>query len=284
MTAISTANFTPLDATREPLLREHAQAVFQDRLLTPGSRSAEDRGEETERPGALLRTGAIDPPPAVLRLRPSRDVFGRVIQPARVWLHAEGTLAVEGEKAIQLPRKWLSKLVVGDVIAFSDARESRRRMRITDVDETGCWAALVKTAYLVPGVTLNLKKRHGRKRSARIMDVTRKASQRIKLREGDTLILTRDADSGRPALMNASGEIRAPATIGCTSPGIFETLTAGDPIGFGEGKIGGIVDAVEADALHVRITYAPGGAKLKSDTLIDLPYRYASLARGRLSN
>src|SRR5262245_60771759 len=39
--------------------------------------------------GPKLRTGPIEPGPAVVRVRPHRDVYGRVTAPARVWLTAE---------------------------------------------------------------------------------------------------------------------------------------------------------------------------------------------------
>lgn len=221
--------------------------------------------------GPKLRTGLIDPAPAVLRLRPNRDVFGRVVTPARVWLHHGEHLPAQEQQAIQVPRKWLCSLLVGDVIALSDARESRRRMRITEVSDNGCWAALDKTAYLVPGVTLNLKKRNGRKKSARVLDVSRKPAQSIKLKEGDILLLTRDARSGRSAMLDQSGQVKAPATIGCTLPSVFADVKVGEPIWFDDGKIGGTIQTVEPDALHVLINHAPGGAKLKSDKGINLP-------------
>ena len=221
--------------------------------------------------GPKLRTGMIDPAPAVLRLRPSRDVFGRVITPARVWLHHGERNPAEEEQAIQVPRKWLCNLVEGDVIAFSDARESRRRMWITEVNDNGCWASLDKTAYVVPGVTLNLKKRNGRKKSARVVDVSRKPAQSIKLNEGDVLLLTRDVHSGRGAILGESGQIKAPATLGCTLPTVFENVKVGEPVWFDDGKIGGVIQTVETDALHVLINHAPGGAKLKSDKGINLP-------------
>ena len=39
--------------------------------------------------GPKLRTGPLEPGPAVVRIRPSRDAFGRVTAPARVWLTFE---------------------------------------------------------------------------------------------------------------------------------------------------------------------------------------------------
>jgi pyruvate kinase len=274
MTAIQPADFNTFDDSREHLLHDPVLPTHKRDLLEHGRPMIPPRSTVTDLSGPTLRTGAIEPPPAVLRLRPTRDVFGRVVMPARVWLHAGEHGIVEGVKAIQLPRKWLSKLVVGDVIGFSDARESRRRMRIIEATETGCWATLEKTAYVVPGVTLNLKKRDGRKKCARIVDVTRKSKQSIKLRQGDVLMLTRDVHSGRPAVIDRSGDTTTPARIGCTSPSVFVTVETGTLLWFDGGKIGGVVETVEPDALHVRIAHAAGGARLKSDTSIELKNRW----------
>ena len=38
--------------------------------------------------GPKLRTGPLEPGPAVVKVRPTRDAFGRVTRPARVWLSA----------------------------------------------------------------------------------------------------------------------------------------------------------------------------------------------------
>lgn len=221
--------------------------------------------------GPKLRTGMIDPAPAVVRIRPSRDVFGRVTTPAKVWLY-KGESSYSAEiPTVKLPGKWLSQLKVDDVVAFRDAREYKRRMQIAQVTDTGCWAELHKTAYLVPGMTLNLKKRKGRKKSARVLDVSRKQEQSIKLREGDRLVLTHDAHTGRPAVFDKLGNVSKPATVGCTLASVFEDIRVGEPIWFDDGKIGGIVETVEKEALHILINHAPGGAKLKSDKGINLP-------------
>ena len=39
--------------------------------------------------GPKLRTGPIEPGPAVIKCRPKRDVYGRVVAPARIWLTTE---------------------------------------------------------------------------------------------------------------------------------------------------------------------------------------------------
>ena len=40
--------------------------------------------------GPKLRTGPIEPGPAVVRCRPKRDLYGQVVTPARIWLTPGG--------------------------------------------------------------------------------------------------------------------------------------------------------------------------------------------------
>ena len=40
--------------------------------------------------GPKLRTGPIEPGPSVIKCRPKRDVYGRVVTPARIWLTPDG--------------------------------------------------------------------------------------------------------------------------------------------------------------------------------------------------
>ena len=41
--------------------------------------------------GPKLRTGPLEPGPAVVKVRPTRDAFGRVTQPARIWFSSQET-------------------------------------------------------------------------------------------------------------------------------------------------------------------------------------------------
>ena len=76
--------------------------------------------------GPKLRTGPIEPGPAVLKYRPQRDDFGRVVSPARIWLtpgsqpeHAPA----KADASIPVPAAWLAQTKPGDRVRFTDARE-----------------------------------------------------------------------------------------------------------------------------------------------------------------
>ena len=94
----------------------------------------------------------------------------------------------------------------------------------------------------------------------------------ISLQQGDLLILTRDLKPGRPATYDSGGQLLTPAVIGCTIPEVFDDVQSGEAIWFDDGKIGGIVEKVEAGQVFVRITRARfRGGKLRADKGINLP-------------
>ncbi|WP_095096013.1 pyruvate kinase [Pseudomonas sp. Irchel 3A5] len=220
--------------------------------------------------GPKLRTGQIQPGPAVLKLRPQRDEFGRIVTAAQVWLAEEPEVFSDDDYCLQMPGKWLKQLQVGDELAFRDARDSSRSLSIVEVTEQGCRAELRKTAYMIPGIELHLKKHRGRPKSERITGVPLR-EQSIVLKEGDVLLLSADASHGHPAVVDSTGKVLTPARIGCTLPEVFKDLRANEPVWFDDGKIGGRIQSVQADVVTIRITHAPGGAKLKSDKGINLP-------------
>jgi pyruvate kinase len=94
----------------------------------------------------------------------------------------------------------------------------------------------------------------------------------IRLGKGDLLALMRDLRPGRPATSDSGGRILTPATIGCTIPEVLDDVRSGEAVWFDDGKIGGVVDKVEAGRVLVRITQArPKGEKLRADKGINLP-------------
>jgi len=208
--------------------------------------------------GPKLRTGPLEPGPAVVRVRPHRDVLGRVTAPARVWLTSESSPHLPPSSAtacLQVPSGWLAHLRNGECVTFTDARDADRSLDIVDVTDRGCWAEATRTAYLVPGTILRHKHGNGKpsERHGRVGGIP-PSENTLSLQQGDLLILTRDLKPGRPATYDSHGAILTPAMIGCTIPEVFDDVHAGEPIWFDDGKIGAIVEKVENARVFVRIT------------------------------
>lgn len=224
--------------------------------------------------GPKLRTGPLEAAPAVIKIRPERDCYGRVIAPARVWLNAATTSRPPPSPAaasLSLPAAWPARLRVGAALNFLDARGSRRVMHVVDVGPDGVWAELAKTSYLVPGTALRRGRASG-KAAVGLVGAFTPAEQPIVLHAGDTLVIHRSLKRGHAASRDRRGRVLTPAAIGCTLPAVFEDARAGDAIWLDDGKIGGVIESIEPDRVRVRIERArEAGEKLRGDKGINLP-------------
>ena len=226
--------------------------------------------------GPKLRTGALEPGPPVLRIRPRRDVHGRVTAPARVWLtsaplpHPPPTPA---DAILTVPAKWLARLQAGDPLHLTDARDAKRSLTIIGVTRKGCWAEAMKTTYVVPGTVLihANETAPGDGREAAIGELPA-AEGVISLRQDDLLVVSRDLKPGRPATLDGEGRHLTLPEIGCTIPQVFDDARPGQSIWFDDGKIGGVIETIERKRVMVRITHARlRGEKLRGDKGINLP-------------
>lgn len=226
--------------------------------------------------GPKLRTGPIEPGPAVLRIKPKRDVCGRVISAAKVYLTSEdspynanaprGTL-------IPVPAKWLARLRIGATLQLTDARGAKRTLTVVEVGGSHCVAEAMKTTYIVPGTVLIHDQKGATKeeREAAVGGLP-PIEGTIFLQQCDLLVLTRNLNPGRAATIDPAGQTLTPAEIGCTMPEVFDDICQGESIWFDDGKIGGFVEKIGNEHILVRITQARlKGEKLRADKGINLP-------------
>jgi pyruvate kinase len=90
--------------------------------------------------------------------------------------------------------------------------------------------------------------------------------EHIRLFKGDRLLLV------RPEVLDQTAEDENLPVVSCAVPEVFRDVAAGQAIWFDDGKLGGVVDAVRASGLLVRLTHArPKGVKLRAGKGINLP-------------
>ncbi|HEX8405282.1 MAG TPA: pyruvate kinase [Duganella sp.] len=235
--------------------------------------------------GPKLRTGPMSSGPAVARVKPARDAYGRVTAPARLWLSDEAApkpAPAAAQACLGVPAAWLARLCAGDEVTLCDARDAKRTMTVVDKTLHGCWVELRQTAYIASDTVLRHRAAAGEGSKKERSETERSNSAAIAplpprenfilLHKDDLLTVTRDATPGRAGVSDDAGKARTPGVIGCTLPAIFDDVQAGEAIWFDDGKIGGTIVEAGPDALQVRITHArPNGAKLRADKGINFP-------------
>jgi len=229
--------------------------------------------------GPKLRTGPIADAPAVLKLKPTRDAFGRVIAKARLGLRPSGTsLPLAGAGVcIGADPEWLAGLRVGDHIAFSDARASRRRLTVINRQPHGVIVECAHTAYLTPETCLHLRRQGAAVRETLISDLPVRPGQ-LHLRRGDVLNLVARG-LGQDAGAAVKGRPTTNATIACTLPEALVHVRKGERIWFDDGRLGGVVRSAQAKCVTVEITEARDcGEHLAGDKGINLPDTRLDLA------
>ncbi len=222
--------------------------------------------------GPKIRTGPIQPGPAVIKISPARDPFGRLKAPARVWLTPEETPAAPptpADAVIPLTGRWLDGLALNERVSLTDASGARRHLTIVHRTDTGVWAECPKTIYLVPGMTLRPE---GEGTGSAVVGELEPSAGRIPVAADDMVMVRRDQAPGTAAVRDSAGRVLAPASIGCTLPEAFEHVEAGESIWFDDGRIGGVVERVFPSHLEVRIRQVKaGGDRLMADKGINLP-------------
>jgi pyruvate kinase len=237
--------------------------------------------------GPKLRTGPIEPGPAVIKCRPVRDVYGCVVTPARIWLTPSDNPEPAPESAAYIPlsARFLKQLRTGDTIQLRDACRAKRTLRISRILGRSCWAESRQTIYFKPGVQI-YGTSHAKAASDGVPKNMRTSvgdlpalPQVLLLKPGDTLIMERGSTLGRPAMYGKTGELIAPASIGISLPQMLDHVKAGEPVWLDDGKIGGVFRSVTSDGAIVEIVQArPEGEKLGAEKGINLPETRINIA------
>jgi pyruvate kinase len=230
--------------------------------------------------GPKLRTGEIADRPAVFKWKPHRDIYGKVVAPARIWLHFESDTApspAPADASLPVRGDWLEKVSSGDIIEFIDARGAARSLRIINQVGMGFWSESMQTAYITPGLELRLKRVLANGRSRHVshsgtVGTLASLPGSIHLNKGDQLTITREPLAGMPAQFDDNGNLLHTARIACSLPEVFINVQPGERILIDDGRIEGIIRNVSEAAIIVEITQArEGGEKLLSNKGINLP-------------
>jgi pyruvate kinase len=192
--------------------------------------------------GPKIRTGAIEPGPAVSKIRPSRDAYGRVTKPARILLRAKqsaGALGLDVDAVICVDDKLLAGLRRGHSLPFVDTRGRRRRLNVAAVTRDGVLAEMDRTAYITNGTTLSRLGTGERARVKADVHGIAPVAGSIFLMAGDTLIITSEPAAGAPARVDSDGRVLQAPRAPCTLPIALAKVKVGERVRLDDGLIGG---------------------------------------------
>ncbi|RPH94825.1 MAG: pyruvate kinase [Lysobacterales bacterium] len=232
--------------------------------------------------GPKLRTGPMQRVPGVLKVRPRRARDGRVLRPARIWLTSAAAVGRDygaADATVAVDPLWLAGVRAGDRIGFEDGRGAARTWRVLETTPEGCWVEARKTAYLVNGTVLGLKRLGEAPEAQTSVDSLPPQEAVIAVRSGDVLLLDRDDAPGAPALHDTDGQLLRPGRVSLPIAEIYHDACPGEPVYFDDGRVAGIIERVEDGQLQLRVTRTRnpvenlGGDKGVNfpDTRLDLP-------------
>lgn len=225
--------------------------------------------------GPKLRTGKMKPGPKVIHIKPKKNTFGQVIEPAIIWLAPYGIMPPKGKEfdvIIPVNKKWLRKTKKGSYIIFRDSRDKKCCIYIDEKEDKGRWASCSNSAFVTSSTLLNVFLEKKSRKEIHTLQELLPLDEVIFLYEGDFLRLDKNPILGEPAVYDDEGKLLEMAHISCTLPEIFDFVKPEEQIYFNDGKIEGIVNEIHSDHLIIEITYAKKkGGKLKADKGINLP-------------
>jgi pyruvate kinase len=223
--------------------------------------------------GPKLRTGPIRPAGRFVRIKPARDIKGRLRAPAKVWLTSSEAAEASptGATTLRFPTAFLEHFAPGDTLRMTDLRDKERMFAIVSREQSSWLATSAKTAYVAQGAEYELLRNGAVVATATVGDLPEVVVP-IPLQAGAILELTRDDTPGSAAELDEVDAVVRPARIHCTLPAAFQRVRPGERVWIDDGKIGGEVVANDGSHIGVRITHAPpGGARLRPEKGINFP-------------
>ncbi len=226
--------------------------------------------------GPKLRTGPVEPGPAVVKVRPHRSESGIVLAGSRIWFYPEGStnpLPEDVDACLSVSGEDFEKVLEGSRLRLTDARGSNRRLIVLSASPYGRLAMCEKTIYFSPGTEVRIleKPKQDPPDTFQIGSLPNRPGF-IFLKNGDTLQLSKKELNGRSAIYDEAGNVLEPAIVSCSIPSILDDVKLGQQVWFDDGKLGGEIDRIDASEVDIRITHArPQGVKLRAEKGINLP-------------
>jgi pyruvate kinase len=224
-------------------------------------------------PGPKLRTGPLPGVP-IARAKPQRDVFGRVLEPARVRFTTASAPPPADPSALEVLTIPVEGDLVGtarvdDELVLRDSRGRKRVFTVTEIADDGVDARCDRTTYFLTGTDIECRRGKQIVARGRVGPLPEKPSF-IGLVAGDLLELRAGDALGRAPRRDADGALVEPARISIDFPELFTAVEPDHRVLIDDGEIEGVVRTVAPEQLTVEIV-RPARAKLRAEKGINLP-------------
>lgn len=225
-------------------------------------RSGRHIGVFVDLPGPKLRTIVPGGGVRVLKLKPERDVLGRMVAACQVHLVGPGA-AASGGSTLCLPAELLGKLVRGDRLEYVDTRGRRCAIVVVEIRNGAAVGELARTSYVGDGTEIRVVSESGDdKGSCTCLELPFIPAE-VRVGVGHTLFMCKDTEG-------ATGSDGP--RIGCTLPEIFTDIREGHRIFFDDGKVQGRVVDISPGRIAIRIEKARKAIfTIRSDMGLNLP-------------
>jgi pyruvate kinase len=229
--------------------------------------------------GPRIRTGPVSSNPGVLRVRPRKDSFSKVLQPGTLCLYTGPDPCVNARKdcrknilPAQAPVKdasWLNSLKPGARVACRDLRGKDREFTVSGCDSHQPRLECNRAVYLNEGSVLTRSGPGGRSRKA-ILGPLVPSLLPVRLWVGDLYRLV-----NVPVTREKPGapETSPPSTqIQCLPPQSLDRLKPGERVFIDDGKIGGEIRSVGPGFADAVVTHAhPNGVRILAEKGMNYP-------------
>lgn len=228
--------------------------------------------------GHKIRTGPIALGPSVCHLKVKRDETGHCLAPAKLIITRLSVPvgdSAQADPTMQIPvvDGAFEQLFVGAIMRFQDQRGKPRSFVVEKLLDKDRWLlTATESSYLAANTRVEIQDQQGQVVTCFELGGFDGVAVKIRLVQGDHLLLTNLGSLGQAALFDAHGEILRPAQIGCTLEQAISRLKIGDPVWIDDGKLGAEVETILEEGVLLRVTRArSNGVSVKSDKGINFP-------------
>jgi len=222
--------------------------------------------------GPKLRTGPLPPLEGVIRVRPPRDRYGRLLHPAEVLatdcLAAIPPIGGDRGMAVVLPvesQPWQG-FEPGDLLEGTDASGRERTLAVKAVEPWGLRLQLDHSCRFMAGLVFC----GNRGQQLKVAPLPHEPGS-LTLVPGDRLWLVANETAAGEGCSLADGSSHHPA-IACSLPELIPLIERDERVLFDDGKITARVLEAGSERLLLEVISAKGGkARLRGDKGINFP-------------